>query len=294
MKYINDINAPQPVYDWLVNNEYSRGESTWSVTQLIDSPRVRILKEEHEEAMEIPVSSLLASSIGTAIHNGVEAHTLPPLIAEERVFVDIDGLVLSGAIDLQIQEEGKGNHLIDYKSCKAYAVIFGKPEWEKQLNGYAWMMRKNNVDVERLSVFAFIVDWTKNNARRNKDYPQANMLWIDVPLWSFEDQEKYFAERIALHTDTEFRHIMGEPLPHCSPQERWEKDEKWAVKKNKNKAALKLFDNEADATEHQVSLIEKGDGHTYWIEHRPGTPIRCADYCHVAQFCTQYQEEIED
>ncbi len=45
----NHTNLPEPVFKALTHSDYSRGHSNRSVTQLIDSPRVRILRKEHDD-----------------------------------------------------------------------------------------------------------------------------------------------------------------------------------------------------------------------------------------------------
>ena len=59
MKLTNKYGLPQPVVTALTRSEYSRGESNRSITQLIDAPRVRILKQEHQEELTEDVSEKL-------------------------------------------------------------------------------------------------------------------------------------------------------------------------------------------------------------------------------------------
>ena len=52
MKITNKFNLPDFVVEVLTNSDYTRGESHISVTQLIDSPRIRILQRMHDDSME--------------------------------------------------------------------------------------------------------------------------------------------------------------------------------------------------------------------------------------------------
>ena len=49
MNYTNVTNLPQPIFKALTHSDYTKGHSNRSVTQLIDSPRVRILRKEHDD-----------------------------------------------------------------------------------------------------------------------------------------------------------------------------------------------------------------------------------------------------
>ena len=51
MKITNQFNLPQIVVDALTQDDYTKGKSNRSVTQLIDSPRVAILQREHHDEM---------------------------------------------------------------------------------------------------------------------------------------------------------------------------------------------------------------------------------------------------
>ena len=83
--------------------------------------------------MEIDVTSLLASQFGTFMHGKLEAKEVEGYINEERLFMEVDGVKISGAIDLQQQTEN-GVIIIDYKFVKAYSVMMNKTDWEIQLN----------------------------------------------------------------------------------------------------------------------------------------------------------------
>ena len=92
------------MYKALTTNNYSRGKSDLSVTQLIDSPRVRILKQRHAEEITEDASEMLWSVLGTAVHTMFEQHEPDGHIVEERLYATVGDWVISGAIDLQRSE----------------------------------------------------------------------------------------------------------------------------------------------------------------------------------------------
>ena len=283
MKLTNKFNLPEPVVKALTRNEYSKGESNRSVTQLIDSPRVRILRQENWDSLTEDVSEKLWAVFGTAVHKMFEVSTSGNDIPEERVFLDVEGWTISGAIDVQ-SVDGDGVILRDYKTTSVWSVIFGKDEWVNQLNSYASLVRRaKGVKVKGLKVVAILRDWKNRDAEEKQDYPKAPIMEIDIPMWSEEEQDRYLDERVTIHQNAEFDRLTGAELPLCSREEMWEKSPKWAVKKTGNKRALRVYDDELDA----LSALKEGQE----IEFRRGEPTRCVgNWCRVNEFCSQYKK----
>jgi hypothetical protein len=286
MKLTNKFGLPDPVVKALTRSEYSKGESNRSITQLIDAPRVRILRQEHWDELEEDVSEKMWAVMGTAAHKMFEDTADDKHVSEERIFLEIDGWVVSGAIDVQ-RIEDDGITIMDYKTTSVWSVILGKVEWERQLNCYASLLRRaKGAKVKGLKVIAILRDWRSRDALDKADYPKAPIVEIDIPMWSDSDQDTYLDSRVELHQNAEFDRLTGAELPECSPEERWEKPSVWAVKKIGNKRAIKLYDNEASA---KADLLPGQE-----IEFRRGEPTRCtANWCRVNAWCSQYQRERE-
>lgn len=291
MKITNKFGLPEPIYNALTHDDYSRGDSNRSVTQLIDAPRIRILRQEFDYEMD--ASDMAWLVLGKSMHHWFEVHTRPngAYTPEERLFAEVDGWSISGAIDIQYDNAGSVT-LTDYKCTSVWSVIFGKVEWERQLNFYAWLTEYNgNKPVRGLQVCAILRDWSQRKVG-SADYPAAPIVMIDIPLWSHEKRDEFVRERVRRHQEAEFTRIIGDELPYCTDEERWLKPGQLAVKKKGNKRALKLYDpqDEALAQEH----VAKHPDLKLEIERRHGEATRCAfNYCGVAQHCTQYQEELK-
>ena len=101
MKITNHHNLSPPIVKALSRDDYTRGKSHRSVTQLIDSPQVRILRERHWDDLTEDVSEKMWTVLGTAGHRIFEDHAGDDVISEERLFVEVDDWIISGAIDLQ-------------------------------------------------------------------------------------------------------------------------------------------------------------------------------------------------
>lgn len=284
MKLTNKFGLPDPVVKALTRNEYSKGESNRSITQLIDAPRVRILRQEHWDDLEEDVSEKMWAVMGTAAHKMFEETGDEKHVSEERIFLEIDGWVVSGAIDVQ-KIEDDGITIMDYKTTSVWSVILGKVEWERQLNCYASLLRRSKGSkVKALKVIAILRDWRSRDALDKADYPKAPIVEIDIPMWSDQEQDSYLDGRVELHQKAEFDRLTGAELPECSSEERWEKPSVWAVKKIGNKRAIKLYDNE-DAAKADLLPVQE-------IEFRRGEPTRCmANWCRVNAWCSQYQRE---
>jgi len=283
MKLTNKFGLPEPVVKALTRNEYSRGDSNRSITQLIDSPRVRILRQENWGEMEEDVSEKMWAVLGSAAHKMFEETADENHVSEERLFAEIDGWVISGAIDVQ-KIEPDGITIMDYKTTSVWSVIMGKSDWEKQLNCYASLVRRvKQVPVKGLKIIAILRDWRSRDAEDKPDYPRAPIVEIDVPMWTESKQDQYLEERVALHQSAEFQRLTGSELPECSEEERWTKASVWALKKKGNKRAVKLYSNEMEAKADMQDGME--------IEHRPGESTRCAaNWCRVNAWCSQYKK----
>ncbi len=285
MKLTNIHNIPAPICEMIARDEYSRGGARISVTQLIDAPQIRVLREQHEDDIVQDVSERLHLLIGKAVHKYAESMTSPHRTNEQRFFGEFSGWLLSGAIDVQ-EYEDRSIGINDYKCTKVDTLRFDKPLWAAQLNVYAHLAEMQGLTVRSLEIWAIMVDWSKGKAGRDRDYPQCGMKTIPVPLWPFAERERYIQERMAIHQFAQMCATFGDPLPECTPEERWVRGEKWAVMKGKATKALRLFDERIEA---EVYALDRPGSR---VQHRPGESKRCASWCLVARWCDQRQKEL--
>jgi hypothetical protein len=283
MKITNRFDLPAPIVRALTKDDYSRGKADLSVTQIIDSPRVRLLRKQHDDKIEEDVSDMVWSVLGRAAHKVLEDSDDEGYTVEERLFAEVEGWVLSGAIDLQ--KHGNVLALYDYKVTSAWSVIFGKSSWETQLNCYAYLLWKAKGEkVGALNIIAILRDWNRREAGKD-NYPASPIMEIPIQLWSVEEQERYVTERVRLHQEAESNLVLGDELPLCSAEERWEKATTYAVRKKTQKRAVRVFKSMDEAE----AFLEEGQV----IDVRQGESTRCAqDWCRVSQWCSQYQEAL--
>ena len=210
----NQHNLPEPVFRALTHSDYSKGSSNRSVTQLIDSPRVRILRKEHDDEIFEDVSEMLWSVLGTSVHHMFEQHQPEGHIVEERLYAEVDDWIISGAIDVQRSEEDGSVTVLDYKCTSVWSIIYGKKEWHNQLNFYAWLVEQSKeIEVNRLQIVAVLRDWQRTKASVEENYPKAPLIIVDIPLWSQQVRDKYVRDRVRLHQHAVFERLTGGELP---------------------------------------------------------------------------------
>lgn len=290
MKITNKHNVPETLVQLTKSSDY-RKNADYSVTEIISPPRIQRLRKRYFSRLQTDVSDLLWQMMGTALHNVAEKSEVANHINEERLTLEIDNVTLSGAIDVQSISK-KSVKVIDYKFCSVWSVLDIKPDWETQLNIYGWLIHKvKGLDIEGLQICAMLRDWTRSKVKFTQDYPTAPIKMLDIPKWDFKKTEEYVKERIYLHKQSKFLADIGEELPLCTNEERWKKCDKYAVVKTGGKRAVKLFDKKELAEFFAGEKNEKSGG--FYVEKRIAEPIRCiGNYCGVAEWCTQYNEEV--
>ena len=263
---------------------YSKGDAQYSVTEIMSPPKVRRLREKHDAEMTQDVSDMLWSLLGSALHVVMERGETEGWTKEERLFAEVDGVKISGAIDLQ-EETPDGIVIHDYKFTSAWAVMQEKEEWAQQLNIYKWLVETvKGKKVVGLKICALVRDFNRHD--RKEGYPAAPIAMIDVPLWDSDKTLAYIKERLEMHREARMNADFGEDLQDCSNEERWMSETTYAVKRDGRKTAIRVLKNLEEAT--QMAEKEKG-----YVETRLGEARRCTgNYCGVAQWCKQFQAEL--
>ena len=281
----NNFNLPQFVVDALTYSDYSRGDSDISVTQLIDSPRIAQLQKQFADQQSRDAVDFVWSRFGTSVHTMFEESLKgSDVITEERLFTETQGWKLSGAIDAQ-EVTPDGVIISDFKVTSVWSVVYDKTSWHKQLNVYAYLVRKaKGQAVKKVQIVALLRDWVRRKAEEGGDYPSAPIVIIDIPLWSDEEQDDYVESQMKAHIEAANTET---DLIHCTSEEMWEKATVYAVMKKGRKSAVRLFSSEAEANER---VAKEGDNH--YLEIRKGEKTRCTqDWCGVSQWCDQFQAE---
>lgn len=282
----NKYNLPQTFVNIMRRPTYTKGKANLSATELINSPRIVQLRKLHEDKIETDVTEMVWSIFGTAIHGVLEHGKDDNHLVEERLHTEIDGWKISGAIDLQIVNEDGSITINDYKTCAAWSVMNEKIDWEYQLNIYAWLVeRVKKKPISKLEIVAIIRDWNRRDVVSKAGYPDAPIKVVPIQLWPFEHREKFVQNQITLHSNALFELETGDELPHCTPDQMWEKPTTYAVKKIGGIKARNVC-----ATQEEAAGKIAEYGKDYEIEVRQGERTRCANFCSVRDFCSQWKE----
>jgi hypothetical protein len=285
----NHYGLPQTFVNVVERPTYTKGKAHMSVTELLSSPQIVQLKARYSQDIEVDVTDMIWSIFGSAVHYVLEQGKDANHIVEQRLHADIDGWHISGAIDLQIVSD-EGIEINDYKTVSVWAVMNDKPEWEQQLNIYAWLVETvKKAPITKIKIVAILKDWKSAEADTRQSYPPRQVVTIDIPIWSMEKREAFIKERIHLHSEALFANDTNEPLPECTPSECWEKPTTYAVKKDGGVRAKSVH---VSLEEAENALLEAGKG--YNLEVRNGERTRCAKYCDVALWCQQYKTYLEE
>ena len=291
MEITNNYKLPQSFVDFARNDKYSKGNADISVTTLIDSPRVRLMRDHYASKRVVDVVDMVWPLFGTAVHQVLESTQEEGVVLEERLFSTVNDWILSGAVDHQ-KVTDSSIEITDYKVTSVWSVIHGKIDWERQLNVYAYLaQRQKGRKVTSLQICAILRDWNRRDAQRKPDYPQAPVVLVDVPLWDEEKRINYVHERVQIHQDAQLNYDLAEHFPNCSDDEVWRRTDAWAVKKKGLKRAMRVFYNEEEA--NNFAKAQGGiQGVPMEIEYRAGESVRCnGNYCGVADFCSQFKGE---
>lgn len=273
MRITNNQNLPAPLVRAVSYSDRQRGDAEFTVTELVQPPRIGALMQQHWDDLEEDASDRLWMLMGSAAHE-VLRRSAESGIVEKRLSADLGGCKISGQVDLIDQD------IIDYKLCSLWAAKDGvKPEWEAQVNCYRWLAIRNGIVPNKQFIIAIFRDWSLAESKRNSDYPKHQVLVMPVTVWSMDVTEEWVTGRINAHTAAR----KGN-LPECTAEEMWERPAVWAVKKKGGVRAVKLHHSEEFARLHAAedSKLE--------VEFRPGQRPRCENYCAVSEFCDQYKK----
>lgn len=278
MRITNRFNLPDAIYNAAkAFGHYGHLPDRISVTQLIQPPQMRRLCFLHDDEIEEDAMDRIWAIFGTAVHVVLDKAAIDNAFTEETLTTECLGWTVTGRPDLY----DAGDVLSDYKCTSAYSLILGdKVEWEQQLNLYRILYARHSLYAKKLQIVAILRDWSASKARQGGDYPAQPVQVVNVPMWPMDHAENFLATRVALHQGA-----MKDEYPPCTPTERWEKPTKWAVYKNQNKRADRVFEAAGDAEGRAMELAAAGQKAR--IEVRPGESTRCASYCRARPFCLQ-------
>jgi len=277
-------------------DDYDKGEADYSMTEIIQPPRISFLKKMYHDQMEVSIEELWASLVGTAIHNAMESVHDADSIQEKRFYITILDRKIGLKPDIiTVFSKLPSGHLVyklhDYKTMKPGAVRYGvKPDYTKQANGYTYALRQLGMDVQYAAIEWMAVGWDYNEYIKGiEGYPKNMVGTFPVPLWTNERTKAFLENRIKLYKACEG--CTANNLPFCTMDERWQKPDAWIVsKRGKNRQLPRLkFLTEQEAIS---AMRSRKDNAECEVLHRKSPAVRCERWCSVKSFCNQYKEYV--
>lgn len=316
MNITNKFDIPLVAAVWALTDTYDYVDlpNYISATTLLKPTQEIILRDrlENENRLDLDVSDLLASAMGTSIHAGVEtawknhypralralgydeetinlvkinpdpkklSKTDIPVYLEQRSFKALEGFNVGGKYDLVV--EGK---LHDVKSTSVYAWIYGSNNDNYKLQGsiYRWL-NPEIITSDYITIVYVFTDWSKSASRSNPNYPPKKVSSVDIELFNLEETEEIIRKKLL--KIIEERNLPTDKLTPCTKAELWQKDPIYKYYSDPlkiNGKSTKNFNNYVDAFSHW-SKMGKGV-----IITKESLPAKC-DYCAVSNICHQRQ-----
>ena len=287
-----------------------------SVTTLIKPIRQIILAMRCADKEETgDITSLTASTLGTAIHDALESSWLNhykqsmtrmgypqriidnilinpepneiitgslPVYVEVRTEREIEGYTVSGKFDIVIN-----GRLEDLKTTSVYGYQDNhrKNQYILQASIYRWL-NPDKITDDTFAIQYVFLDWNQPSASRDKKYPKSKILEETFMLMSYAATKQYLVTKlldITKHIDT-----PEKELPYCTDDDLWRKAPVWKYyrKPENKKRSTKNFDNEYDA---MLKLADEGNvGEVVLFK---GKVVACT-YCPAYQECTQKDQYV--
>ena len=288
-KIANKHGAPQAFINFCKNDDYSRGDADFSVTQLIEEPRIVAFNERYPELIVIDPYESPWLFIGQMLHGVLEDHSPDNEISEERIHLTVDGVKLSGAMDVQFDEVKV--QIRDYKLTSVYSLN-DTTKWEQQLNLYAFLVEEKYPDKEvtDLMIHAFLRDWRIGQSEVIKGYPKTSAVNVSLPLWDAHKREAYVREKIAIHSACV--PLSDDDLPECSHEARWPSGTLWELitEDENGDELITTYKTKTQATA-AMGKLDPIDELTASIRKTFALYRRCKSYCNFNSVCNQYQGE---
>lgn len=278
----NLYNLPPPLYRALVPERRQKVMGRIGATDLIDAPLRRILQMKYFNDIQEDASENLWSLLGKAVHYVVEKAGSASTSEYKAEFEHE-----SGALLVTVGDYYDNQILTDWKITSVWSFLLGtKDDWINQLNVVRYIYEHKDIPVKQMQVYAILRDHMKSKIY-DAGYPQVPFQKIDIPLMPNHELEKYVGERVYLHLEAE-KHISDiTKIPQCSPKERWQREDVWAVSQKGRKSALRLHPTEEEAKKWIIENKPKGD---IYIDHRIGENVKCKNYCSVSLFCPYFKK----
>jgi hypothetical protein len=328
MKYTNKHNINIFSAVWLLDSSYNNGQHLFpgkqliSATTLLKPTRQTVIKQQIDlSQLEIDISDLVSSRVGSAVHDSVEktwrsghlykllellgytedeARTFLidpdpkdvqdyhiPIYLERRFYKELNGYIISGQVDAIFDGQ-----LIDVKNTSTYTYTSNNKEEDYILQGsiYRWLAPEL-ITKDTICIDYKFSDWVRSKVGKQDNYPITKSLSEHYNLMSVEETEQYIINKI-----NEIEHnktVTQSEMIRCTKKDLWQSEPEYKYYSDPSKANIpgsRSTKNFKDFQEAHYYMQEKGKGIVKTIESEP----RACMYCPVYDFCEQRKEYFND
>lgn len=314
-EYTNKHGVSLALAVFLIYDSYDHDDrpNSVSATGLLRPIRQLVLSKQNQELLKTAdITDLVASRMGSAIHDGCElawkditnvSKALKVLGASDesinKVVINPEQ-VLPGQIPVYIEQRSEkeiGNHIVtgkydlvldgtlnDYKSTSVWTYIYDSnaENYTKQGSIYKWL-NPEKITSEYININYIFTDWSAAKARQDHKYPQQRVLTKKYPLWPEHVIEEWIANKLAQYE--QLADVPQEMLPECSDDELWASETVYKYYKKAGAArATKNFNNMDEAL-----IYKANEGDVGTIVTVPGE-VKACRYCPVVGICQQAEK----
>ncbi len=273
------------IIKWNSRYDYNPDPLHYSCTELTKPTRMCVLKRRFHDQIVYDVGDAIYQMEGTIVHYILEEVEIedPVVFKERRLKMGIGGNNISGQLDLY---ETPGI-ITDWKfTTKFNATKKHNPEFDGQINVNSHLLRHLDYPAKGGYIYAIIRDWKKGMIAHDPTYPKIAFRMIPIDIWPPDKAELYINRKI--ERAEAYKDAQVKDMPLCSSEERWVRDENWGAIKVGNIRATQTFKIPGEAEEWAAGKKDKYD-----IEYRPGTDVRCRDWCPVKDYCNYYHDHVK-
>ena len=277
---MSKIEIPDYLLNAVAPNTRQPNPERMSVTSLFDSPLIRTLQMEHWNEITEEVDDMLWALYGIALDTIVKQNCREGL-TQLKMELPLLDYVLVGQPDIYYLTN---ELLADLKTTSVWNLKEPRREWIMQLNTYRYMMSKlyPTLKVNKLQVHGLARDWRKNEKLKYNNYPDSAFVILDIPI--IEDMEQVIDAAMKEHKHCSKR--------ECTFEEKWQKEDTFAVMKKGQKSAKRVLDSIEEALDWCKENKYAVDNNIISIVKRPGECVRCQSYCKVSKFCPYFNPQI--
>jgi len=263
-----------------------------------------------EEAAAPDLTNMVASRMGTAIHDSIERawktnykgalevlgypkHVIEkirinprkeeltedsiPIYLEQRGFKKVGKWTIGGKFDFV----GDGR-VEDFKSTSTYTAINKTKDQDYILQGsiYRWL-NPDIITKDEMAIQFIFTDWSPAKARADSSYPQSRIQQRVLKLKSIPETDAFIQRKLRMIE--QYWDASEEDIPVCTDEDLWRSEPVFKYYKNPEKMTRSTKNFE---TKQEAYTFMAEQGHVGVVVEKPGQVTACK-YCPGFAVCSQ-------